>query len=153
MTAAASTEIQANAFSTGADLWVAPERKNSKLTQRLDWYLNFQVSKAAKHETQSLPQKIEELLLKCELPNLDFKEADRDGLLIPSAHLLPNRWVLVLRGSDEFETWVQNIFLNWMQLSNPSLRVFLPAGKSEDDFHKAWKKISDFRDVSLVKDL
>jgi hypothetical protein len=152
MTAVSTSDIPASAFSSGADLWVAPERKNSRLTQRLDWYLNFQISKSAKHESPPLPPKIEELLLKCELPQLDFKESDRDGLLIPSAQLLPNRWVLVLRGSDQFESWVQNIFLNWMQLSNPSLRVFLPTGKSEDDFQKAWKKISDDQEISLVRD-
>lgn len=143
---------QASSFLPGADLWVSPERKNSSLTQRLDWYLNFQISKAAKHQGRDLSQKIEELLIKCGLPHLDFDENDKDGLMIPSSHLLPNRWVLILRGSDQFDVWVQNVFLKWNQMSKPSLRVFLPEGTSAEDFKRAWKKISDFEDFSVVID-
>jgi hypothetical protein len=141
-----------DSFLPGADLWVAPERKSSGLTQRLDWYLNFQISKAAKHQGRELPQRVEELLIKCGLPHLDFAENDRDGLLVPSSHLLPNRWVLVLRGSDQFEAWVQNIFLKWNQLQKPSLRVFLPSGKSLEEFRRAWGKVSDFENFTVVLD-
>jgi len=124
----------ASCYNPGADLWILPERKSSTLTQKLDWYLNFQISRAAKHETQELPERVTQILSKTGLPHLDFIETKKESLLIPSSQLLPNRWVVVIRGSDDFESWVELAFKRWTELRQPSLRLFLPAGKDLSDF-------------------
>lgn len=142
----------ASSYNPGADLWILPERKNCGLTQRLDWYLNFQISRAAKHATQALPERVSNILAKTGLPHLDFIETKRECLLIPSSNLLPNRWVVVIRGSDDFETWVEVAFKRWTEMRKPSLRLFLPTGKDLTDFQKAWRKYSDYNDFNVILD-
>lgn len=140
----------ANILSPGADLWVVPERKNSQLAQKLDWYLNFQIAKSAQHQSRPLPQKVTEILKKCALQSYDWIEESKDCLMVLSHHVFPNRWVLVVRGSDDFSSWIGNIFERWQKLNFPTLRVFLPREISRQEFEKAIKKWEFSERVTFV---
>lgn len=147
----ASQEIShANLLSPGADLWVVPERKNSLLAQKLDWYLNFQIAKSAQHQSRPLPQRVTEILKKCALQNYDWIEQSKDSLMVLSNHVFPNRWVLVVRGSDDITAWLGDIFERWQKLNFPTLRIFLPKEASRGDFEKVSKKWEFADRVSFV---
>lgn len=129
-----------SAFEAGADLWIVPERKNSKLAQTLDWYLNFQISKSVHHESPHLAAPLIDVLKNCELEGYDFAPQDSDALLILSSRTVPSRWVMVIKGSDRLESWIEKAVEKWKKMSSPSVRVFLPSGTLVSDFEKQWKK-------------
>ncbi|MEZ0391849.1 MAG: hypothetical protein ACAH59_06520 [Pseudobdellovibrionaceae bacterium] len=140
-------------FGPGSDLWILPERKNSQIAQKLDWYLNFQISKAVHHETKNLAQPILEVLKNCQLESYDWAPTDTEALLILSSQNLPNRWVMVIRGSERLETWAETAAEKWRKLKSPSVRVFLPQEISIAEFEKLWKKSGgDPNSLTIVAD-
>lgn len=138
-------------FGTGSDLWIVPERKSSNIVQNLDWYLNFQIAKSAQHQMKSPPPQVLEILKNCALEGYDWAPQDTEALLILSSHLVPSRWVMVLKGSDELENWVETAVKKWKKLKSPSVRIFLPNGVSTQQFDKLWKKAGG-GSVTLVAD-
>ena len=143
---------QASSFNSGADMWVVPERKNSSLVSKLDWYLNFQLAKTTQHQPLALPARVHEILDQCELKDYDFTSNEQDCLMIVSQNLVPAHWVVVIKDSENFETWVNTIFEKWRGLSYPSLRVFLPRGQDASQFEKLWKAAGGTEQLSLVVD-
>ena len=146
----------ASSLNPGSDLWVVPERKSCFATQKIDWYLNFQISRASKHIQKPISQRLAEILEKCGLQALvpqDHTENSRKSLLIPSNTSLPNRWVLVATGSDDFSNWVSTLAKTHVKMNAPSLRVFLPTGRTFEEFQKLWSKASDHGDVAVVIDI
>ena len=83
------------ALSPGADLWILPTLEESFWTQKIDYYLNFQISKQTSQETSVL------ILANDRLPskkNIIFK-FDRD--------------------------WNKKAYNFWKNLQKPTLRIFL----------------------------
>jgi hypothetical protein len=147
-----SSETELTALSSGADLWIVPERKKSRWVQKLDWYLNFQIAKSLKHRPRELSDKVQYLLKACALENYDFLPDSTDSLLVLSTRNLPNRWILVLKGSDELQPWVQAAVDKWKKMNFPSLRIFLPDGVSKEEIKKLWKKAGGGEDLSLIEE-
>lgn len=150
---------QASRLNSGADLWVVPETKSSKMAQKIDWYLNFQITRSARHQSKLLPEKVSEILQKSGLPTKDWIEkiplSKKEDLLILSNMAFPNRWVMVIRGSNEFPKWIENIHERWLKMNSPSLRIFLPAGISGSQFENAWRKVplstkEEFQKIGFV---
>jgi hypothetical protein len=142
----------ASSTNSGADLWVLPDIKKSRQFATMDWYLNFQMTRATGRTVQELPAELSNILQKCELPKKDFHYKANDRLLIGSSALLPNRWVLQLSFKDDLSNWCSQISEIWTQLRKPSFRVFLPTGLSAGDFQTTWKQIHSFDDFSIVVD-
>lgn len=132
--------METSIFGPGADLWIVPERKTSHLVQNLDWYLNFQIAKTTHHQPMKPAPQVIEILKKCELEGYNWAPENSDALLILSSKTVPNRWVMVLRGSDQLENWVQTACEKWKKMNSPSVRIFLPQGVSTQQFDKLWKK-------------
>lgn len=142
---------QASSYNPGSDLWIVPEIDNSRATQKLDWYLNFQLNKFLRHPSALMSTKLYDVLEKCEIP-VEHYQTKAPRYMIGSEKLLPNRWVLSLGGSSDFSTWVEEISKIWTELGKPSLRVFLPTGLSAGEFRSLWSRIQTFDDFTVVVD-
>ncbi len=143
------------AFAAGSDLWIVPERKNSEMAQRMDWYLNFQIAKASHHQTRSLELPLQNILQECEIGTETKTEkviGDLDSLLILSSKYFPNRWVLVLKGCDDVAAWAEKAVEKWKKMQSPSLRVFLPENLSSGQFEKLWSKFGGSSSLTIVAD-
>jgi len=138
-------------FGPGSDLWIVPERKNSNTVQNLDWYLNFQISKSVHHQPKNPAPQVLEILKKCALEGYDWAPQEAEALLILSSHAVPNRWVMVLKGSDRLEAWAETAATKWKKMNSPTVRVFLPQGVSTQQFDKLWKKAGG-GSVTIVAD-
>ncbi len=140
-------------FAPGADLWIIPERKSSKLVQKMDWYLNFQIAKSVQHQSQTLSQNVLEILKACALNGYDFApDASADALMILSSQTLPNRWVMVLKGSDETESWFKTAATKWKKMNSPSIRLFLPQGLHRSEALKLWKRFGGDDSVHIIEE-
>ena len=140
----------ANALAPGADLWIVPERKKSALTQKIDWYLNFQIARSVQHQSKMLSPIVTQILESCELKGYNFYPEEADALLILSTRNLPNRWVMVLKGSEDMDYWLNTALQKWRALNSPSLRVFLPEGAKLPEVSKLWKRIGGDDSVTFI---
>jgi len=136
----------------GADLWVIPELEKSRAGARLDWYLNFQLTRSACKPPVPMEEPLRELIRKCGLPETHYNQETQGKLLISSSELLPNRWVVQLEHSDSLAQWCHHIAEIWVGLRKPTLRVFLPTGLPAGDFLTTWKQSQSFDDFSVVVD-
>lgn len=142
----------ASAFNPGHDLWIVPGTENSRWTLRLDWYLNFQVTRAGRHESRALPAEIDGILREIEwrpeAPAVDAKAT----LLVSCEDRLPARWVAVVPDTKDLGDWTARIEAVWRNLKQPSLKIFLPTGLQAGTFSEEWKRRVDQEDYSLVLD-
>jgi hypothetical protein len=148
-----TTLSQASALNPGSNLWVVSDLMSSKWTAKIDWYLNFQIIKAARHKPAPLPEFLVEAVRQTgiEVPKIDTSTSD--PLLILSEPLLPNKWVLVIPFEKSLEAWVKSTAHIWSQLQRPSLRLFLPAGQNARSLHESWLTPLENEEITVVLDL
>ena len=91
-------------------------------TQRLDWYLNFQIAKATFHQQKNC-QRTLIFIRECELQRYDYFPQGSEGLLISASHLLPVRWTLIQPVLDPFANWVRK-FIFGNLCNNRTLEFF-----------------------------
>jgi hypothetical protein len=148
---------KSNAFNPGSDLWVIPDLVESAISQRIDWYLNFQIHRFLVHSKKEISQALKEIMTQCELKDLDFISNNKKknyGLLISSCHLLPNRWIYCLNVSSiGASQWVQNSFDVWSKLNQPSIRYVLPKTLSSVEFSPLLESHSFTQDISIVSEV
>lgn len=149
---AVSVLSQASALNPGSDLWIVPDLEKSQWTARLDWYLNFQVCKSARHQTQKLPGFINEVLDETEISKISVQSNSTAPLMIPSEKLLPNKWVVILPWQGDLNTWTAKALEIWRSLKQPSIRVFLPPGQSTGNLQSVFQSENGLSDLTLVLD-
>ncbi len=140
---------QASSRNPGADLWVLADLNSSRHTLPLDWNLNFQITKAHRHQKAKLPSEIQQILTETELKNSTPSLAPGASLLLPTQDLLPNRWVLIVPYHN-LEAWVSEVHKTWKGLGEPSLRIFLPIGQNAGSFQKLWQTYSSYDDFTII---
>lgn len=143
---------KASALNPGHELWVSPDDLNSKWSQRLDWYLNFQIAKARAHRAATRQAPLEEILNEIEWTPETFAVAANEPLLISCAGLLTSRWVALVPQADDLTAWIQKVERLWRGLGRPPLRVFLPTGLQAGTFSEEWKRHVGTDDLSVVLD-
>lgn len=142
---------QASSMNSGADLWIVPQLPVSKSAQRMDWYLNFLLTKSSLHAKVQAPAPLSSLIKMTGLEETNWAAEASPRLLIPSDHHLPNRWLVqVTFFQENLENWCRNISACWKDLGHPTLRIFLPTGLSSTQFHQAWKSQNPFDDFTVV---
>ena len=141
---------QHGALGPGSDLWIIPELEKSRWSQILDWYVNFQISRAKKHQSQNLSPEIKKIMEKNNIKNFDYS-APIQALMIASEGRLPNKQLVVLTTIESTpKEWSQQAFQIWRQLKSPTLRVFLPDFLSKEDFINLWPEKNNLQDITIV---
>ncbi len=143
----------ANAYNPGSDLWIFPELEESQWTQKVDWYLNFQILKNSQKKSLEILPEVRATLDSCGLPHYSFvTSAETSPLMIISELHLPNKWTIIAPGSKNFRPWIKNMHRLWENLNKPSLRVFLPSEATNNSFVESWNLIGTTKDLTLVLD-
>lgn len=143
---------QASALNPGAELWVVPDRGNSRWTTKIDWYLNFQIAKSGRHQSRTSPLFLQKVVADTNLPEYSFLAEDHSPLLIPCQNLLPCRWTAVLPLHRNHAEWVSQLSQVWTSLDKPTFRVFLPAGQNPATFNELWQNHHKFEEFTVVLD-
>lgn len=142
----------ASAFNPGSDLWILPEFPNSRWTAKIDWYLNFQIVRAARHLSPELRNFTLYVQKETGLETYQPPVLKTAPLMINSEAFFPNKWVVVVPAADNFSHWVRQVSDIWKNLKNPSLRIFLPTGQNAGSLHTEWQNHHTFEDLTLVLD-
>jgi len=116
---------QNSALTPGSELWVVPDQENSRWSQQLDWYLNFQIARTHNKKPMEVPSTIKHILEEeeIEFPFGELKE--NSPLLIVSSQALPNSQFVELPYLKRKSSWIKKIHSLWLDLGKPSIRIFL----------------------------
>jgi hypothetical protein len=127
------------ALAPGADLWVVANLENSSWSQKIDWYLNFQILRAKTHQTAAPDSEMNQVLSRWEVEIPPAENLSSSPLMIVSSSSLPNHAVVMVPFEvANLRRWVEQVHGVWRCLDAPSLRVFLPNGQNAVKFAKAW---------------
>jgi len=129
---------QEDAFSTGSELWVLPDRNHSHWCRRLDWHLQFQISRIMLHKTPDLSDNLKSLASQAEITLIEKRWPKSSPILILSPNLLPNKYTIHLSYPEDFKAWIQQIVEIHSRLKPKSLRIFLPLNVKSQEFTKVW---------------
>ena len=138
---------KAGALGAGADIWVLPDFDQTAWTRAIDWYLNFQLSKAKMFHPKSLSKNLKKLM--GDTPLKDYHAQEPAPLLVASSEFLPNHAVVKLPFKDE-QKWVAKAYEIWQQFQKPSLRLFLPRTLTERDFEPQWPEPVEIEIIAVV---
>lgn len=146
------TLYQTGALGPGSDLWIMPSLSQSHWTSQIDWYLNFQISRAKLHRSHQIDQGLREMVQEYELDALLPKELPPGPLMISSQGRLPSHQVIELPAKDSNENWIQSAYSTWASIGKPALRLFLPPGLDPKEVSSYWPDEQTSLAMTLVPD-
>jgi len=148
----AQIQSLASAFNPGHDLWIVPEPQYSRWTLRLDWYLNFQITRAGRHEHAIRGPVVDGILKEIEWNPAVPAVGETSPLLVACEGRLPARWVVMVPGAGNLIAWTGHIDRLWRNLQQPTMKVFLPTGLQAGPFSEELRKKVPNDEYSLVLD-
>lgn len=126
-------------FSSSSDLWVLPPPRLSGWFPRVDWYLNWQLSKGLAYSGLHLPNETLSLMEEYEKPLTPVSEPDPGRpLLVLSQHRLPARKCVVVESGGGLKAWLERVHQIALDLGSQKAHVFLPAKASLEDAKSVW---------------
>ncbi len=149
---ATTTLSTAQAFSPGSDLWIIANDSPPEILKKIDWYLNFQLTRARRHKATSLAPQMKSILTENPIPNIEFNRPENSSLLILANGQLPCQFVLVHgdENGSSGKKWSQSIYDAWVKLKKPTVRVFLPKAVTSSQFLQGWGSGDDRNDLTFV---
>ncbi|MGE3975785.1 MAG: hypothetical protein AB7F59_14765 [Bdellovibrionales bacterium] len=145
----AQTLLPSKALESGADLWVIPDRRTSSWSRKIDWYLQFLISKAMIHVSPQVSGQLSKQMQENDMDVFSHTLSHASPLLILSGRQLPNKKTVHLPFLGDHKTWVGQVYEIWNRFHSPGLRVFLPKGMEAKDFTQHWPKNSADGHVSV----
>lgn len=130
---------RAQAFHPGASVWVVPAENPGPLIGKMDWYLNFQLTRSLDRQPEDLSPQLKFIVTENNIPQFSSKSQSDAPLMISAERGLPTSKFIMLPGSDKMSSWTQKIHEIWVNLDHPTLRVFLPSQNAIDEFRSNWK--------------
>jgi hypothetical protein len=128
-------------YADGSELWVVPDKSSSQWARTLDWYLNFQISKANAFKRSEMSDGLQDIIREEEVESIEIPNQEGKPLLIASPKHLPNLMTVVLAFDEAHkQEWLDAIEKTWLELGKPRTRVFLPRALPENTFTDFSKK-------------
>ena len=125
------------AFTPGSDLWIFPDKKTSFWTKKIDWYLNFQISKPFPHIALS-DQQIKQLNKEWGFTYFAL-DGENKTLMIGSKNFLPNTKTVILPFvREDLKSWLYKAYKVWKGINCPTLRLFLPDNQHHTNIKDRW---------------
>ncbi|PWU12802.1 MAG: hypothetical protein C5B49_15785 [Bdellovibrio sp.] len=133
-------------------MWVSALPANSAMARRIDWYLNFCLSRGLRHLLPHRSASLERILkeIKWSLP--ERFHTPEDSLMLAVSQRLPASWVLALYDlrPTSYAQALETLRRVWRPMQCPNLRVFLPSNIPRESFESAWKSHELPADADLV---
>lgn len=132
------------AWTPGSRMWIAPAPANSLWSRKLDWYLNFRISKGLAHQSVKRSDQLEGILNKIEWKLPNKMATDEKPMLIATGLWLPCDWLLILEELSHEKTKIsanlEQVATVWSDLGEPKLRVFGPSQMTKESLGSNWTK-------------
>jgi hypothetical protein len=125
------------------DLWVIPTAEHSQWFAKLDWYLNWQMTKGLSYQRQKPSL---ELLRVMEMSDIAFgahPEFGNTPLMVAANGRLETDRCVVIDYADDIKAWLGKAADVTKNLQAAKVRVYLPKGAAQSAARDHWKKLSD----------
>jgi hypothetical protein len=132
----------------GSKLWIIPDDAHSPANDRINWLINFQLSKANLHLTPQLSPWIKQCTEECGIETLLLPK--NNTILIPVKNSLPTEWLCLLPFEIKMKDWVDSAHKVWMHMNRPPLRVFLPRGAKKEDWQNFWVHLEPNEKLTIL---
>ena len=123
-----------------SDLWIVPPASHSAWFSRLDWYLNWQMSRGLNHRQSPLAAELfrisEEHGLRIDAHDPLDEQAP---LLVSGRNLVPAKACVVLPYHGDLQEWLAQAQSIASKLKSTRAQVFLPTGAQVKSPSKSWK--------------
>ncbi|MGE4133014.1 MAG: hypothetical protein AB7F86_15340 [Bdellovibrionales bacterium] len=145
----ATAELVRDPFSSGSDLWILPPPRISAWFPRIDWYLNWQMSKGLAYSGLHLPSQTLQTASSFEIEVPTFPALDSSApLLILSQSRLPSPKCLVLDQEGE-RPWLKRCNESIKELGARRAHMFLPEGTATKSAEKIWREFNSPASVTF----
>lgn len=140
----------------GSSLWIIPSLNHSPWSQRINWYLNFQISKMKLRKFKKLSSNLIKTLKENEIPLSETQNSPSSSspLLIASDSFLPNSKIVELPETKTHRLWMKLSHKIWKKLDEPSVRLFLTKDFPVSEFQSLWpeknEKVLKKSSITLV---
>jgi hypothetical protein len=123
------------------DLWVLPTATHSQWFARIDWYLNWQMSKGLAHQRQKPSLELHRVMEETGFTFAQAPETPTAPLMVSSMGKVDAGRCVVVEFKRELRPWLQIIYKMAEGLKTKHMRVFLPTGSTVADANEIWKKL------------
>lgn len=143
----------AQAWTQGCPLWVTSQPQKSQWGRKLDWSLNFQITKGLKATFPERSEALSDVLKKVKWKLAEDLKSNPEVTLVAAGQWLPCSWVVVLNslGSESgLSESLKSLNKVWTDFNRPRMRLFLPAQLGQETLKKAWGSVNLPTDFELV---
>ncbi|OFZ12422.1 MAG: hypothetical protein A2Z20_06655 [Bdellovibrionales bacterium RBG_16_40_8] len=141
--------LRAQSFVPGCDLWIISRDDRSGLYRKIDWYLNFQLTKAHNHKTEESASQLKTIISENNMPNFSPELISPAALMVVAEDHFPVKSIIEIAAVVSPAIWVKQVHQIWTSIGKPTLRVFLPQKISADEFKLNWSD-SENNEIYLV---
>jgi hypothetical protein len=133
---------------TNHDLWVIPPSAHSQWFARIDWYLNWQMSKGLAFQRQKPPAELLRVLEDAGIAYEPEHASDGAPLMVASGGKVGSERCVVVDFGGKLPAWLHSVHGLCKDLQCRRTRVFLPRGSSKAEAETLWTKLTPL-DVQL----
>lgn len=140
-------------FAGPCDLWVLPPPRASAWFSRVDWYLNWQLSKGIAYSGLHLPNEVLRLSEDYEVPlPAPTPLPENAPLLVLSLGRLPSSKCTVVDSKTFGKAWLEQIHEICLNLDVKNVHIFLPAKMDLAEAKKTWSAKFASREARFTAD-
>lgn len=133
----ADSDKSLHPLATPCDLWVLPPPRVSLWFARVDWYLNWQLSKGLAYAGLHLPIETHHLAEEYEVP-LATAAVENPPLLVLSHGRIPADKCVVVDMTGKNKSWLEQVHQVAEGLQVKNLHIFLPAKLDKEEAKEVW---------------
>lgn len=135
-------------------LWVLPPPNHSAWFAKIDWYLNWQMTRGLTHEPRQPSAALIRLARDHGLPDPVVGNTSPVPLMVSARGRLNAEQCVVMGAPENLADWLKRIHALIQTLNQSSARVHLPSGATRQKAHELWKNLSKqgFFNVEFIDD-
>jgi hypothetical protein len=122
-----------------SDLWILPPPASSNWFARIDWYLNWQLSKGLTHSSARPSMDLLRIMEAGELSPVEVPMPANPPLMVISMGRIAATKCVVVKLGEKPEQWFSRLAQVIEQLSARHVNIFLPSGISVGQAEKIWR--------------
>ncbi|MGZ3722278.1 MAG: hypothetical protein ACXVA9_05075 [Bdellovibrionales bacterium] len=139
---ASKSPQQATSSVSDYDLWIIPPAAHSQWFARIDWYLNWQMSKGLAHQRQKPSVELFRVMEEAGIQFHSEPESPSAPLMVASAGKVGSERCIVLDYKNDLKPWLQFIHQLCAGLHSKRALVYLPKGVNSAEAKTQWSKLA-----------
>jgi hypothetical protein len=130
-------------------LWVLPTPGHSAWFAKIDWYLNWQMTRGLTHEARQPSTTLMRLTREHGLPDPIPAVTSPVPLMVSARGRVAAEQCVVIGEPENLSDWLKRVHQLIQALNHSSARIHLPTGASRPKADELWKTLSKQSKISI----